>query len=104
MRVDRVGPALPVDFDGARHPVMAIACPSCGAGINAYCKRPSGHQGPLVGFHAARRALAAQRLAALAGQPAATGKVGASAAGAATVPEKPDEAETNRGARLKWTL
>lgn len=102
MSVDRVGPALPVAFDGARHPVMAIACPSCGAGINAYCKRPSGHQGPLVGFHAARRALAAQRLAALAGQPAATGKVGAPAA--AAVPEKPDETEANRGARLKWTL
>jgi len=31
-----------VDFTAHRHPSMAVACPTCGAG--AWCKRPSGHR------------------------------------------------------------
>ncbi len=42
-----------------RDPVMAVACPTCGAKAGRWCKRPSGHSGPFVAFHAARRNLAA---------------------------------------------
>ena len=38
-----------------KHPAMAVACPSCGATVGHWCKRPSGHSGPMVAFHAARR-------------------------------------------------
>ena len=33
-----------------------VPCPSCGANAGAYCRRPSGHSGPLIQPHAARRA------------------------------------------------
>lgn len=33
----------------------SVACPSCGATAGGWCKRPSGHSGPMVAFHAARR-------------------------------------------------
>lgn len=41
-----------------KHPYMAVACPSCGAKVGGWCKRPSGHSGPMVAFHAARRKVA----------------------------------------------
>jgi hypothetical protein len=41
--------------DNFKHPYMAVACPSCGAKAGGWCKRPSGHSGPFVAFHAARR-------------------------------------------------
>lgn len=40
------------DFTAHRHPVIAVACPTCGAGAGAWCKRPSGHRAQ--GLHAAR--------------------------------------------------
>ena len=44
-------PAMdPTDYD-----IREVACPYCRAGVGAYCKRPSGHQGPFVDPHAARR-------------------------------------------------
>lgn len=43
-----------------RDPVMAVPCPTCGAKAGRWCKRPSGHSGPFVAFHAARRKLAAE--------------------------------------------
>lgn len=33
----------------------SVPCPNCGAKAGRWCKRPSGHSGPFVGFHAARR-------------------------------------------------
>ena len=42
-----------------RDPCFEVPCPSCGARVGAYCKRPSGHAGPLVPFHAARDLAAA---------------------------------------------
>ena len=38
-----------------RSPYLAVPCPSCGAKVGRWCKRPSGHSGPMVAFHAARR-------------------------------------------------
>ena len=38
-----------------KSPIMAVPCPSCGAKVGRWCKRPSGHSGPMVAFHAARR-------------------------------------------------
>ena len=38
-----------------KSPYMAVPCPSCGAKVGRWCKRPSGHSGPMVAFHAARR-------------------------------------------------
>ncbi|WP_246082692.1 zinc finger domain-containing protein [Rubellimicrobium rubrum] len=35
-------PAL--DFTIWAHPVLAVPCPTCGAGVGAWCVRPSGHQ------------------------------------------------------------
>ena len=35
-------------------PCFEVDCPDCGAKKGQYCKRPSGHQGPLIPFHAAR--------------------------------------------------
>lgn len=32
-----------------------VDCPTCGAKAGGWCKRPSGHSGPMVAFHAARR-------------------------------------------------
>jgi len=40
----------PDDYD-----VREVPCPSCGAPTGAYCRRPSGHSGPFVAPHAARR-------------------------------------------------
>lgn len=31
-------------FTRYRHPVLAVACPSCRAKVGAWCKRPSGHK------------------------------------------------------------
>lgn len=45
----------PVTVDPRR-----VACPLCGALAGGWCKRPSGHAGPFVAFHAARRAAAAE--------------------------------------------
>ena len=33
----------------------SVSCPTCGAKEGRRCKRPSGHSGPFVAFHAARR-------------------------------------------------
>lgn len=41
-----------------KSPYMAVDCPACGAKAGRWCKRPSGHSGPMVAFHAARRAAA----------------------------------------------
>ena len=38
-----------------KHPTMVVDCPMCGATVGHWCKRPSGHSGPMVAFHAARR-------------------------------------------------
>ena len=35
-------------------PPFEVTCPQCGAKPGQYCKRPSGHQGPFVDFHAER--------------------------------------------------
>ena len=43
-----------VDFTAFRHPVLAVACPSCHACAGAWCKRPSGHRAS--DFHASRKA------------------------------------------------
>ena len=47
-----------------RSPYMAVACPNCGAKVGGWCKRPSGHSGPMVAFHAARRKAAKEAEAA----------------------------------------
>jgi hypothetical protein len=44
-----------IDFTAYRHPVLAVACPRCNAGVNAHCKRPSGHQGNFVEPHSERK-------------------------------------------------
>jgi len=43
-----------VDFTAFRHPVLAVACPTCQACAGTWCKRPSGHQAS--DFHASRKA------------------------------------------------
>jgi hypothetical protein len=45
-----------VDFTAFRHPVLAVACPSCHARAGAWCKRPSGHRAS--DFHVSRKAKA----------------------------------------------
>ncbi len=45
-----------VDFTAHDLPSMAVACPQCGASVGAYCRRPSGHAGPMVGIHRERHA------------------------------------------------
>jgi hypothetical protein len=47
-----------------RSPYMAVPCPTCGAKVGRWCKRPSGHSGPMVAFHAARRKAAEEAEAA----------------------------------------
>ncbi len=42
------------DFTAHRHPVQAVACPVCRAGVGAYCRRPSGHRAS--DFHRQRKA------------------------------------------------
>jgi hypothetical protein len=44
----RCGHGFPQD------PPFEVTCPACGAGPGQYCKRPSGHSGPFVEFHASR--------------------------------------------------
>lgn len=39
-------------------PILEVECPTCEAGIDARCKRPSGHSGPLVDYHQSRDTLA----------------------------------------------
>jgi len=41
------------DFVAHKHPVLAVACSSCGAAAGASCKRPSGHRAN--DFHADRK-------------------------------------------------
>ena len=41
-----------VDFTAWFHPVAAVACPTCGAGLGRRCMRPSGHAA--AQFHSAR--------------------------------------------------
>ena len=43
-------PAL--DFTIWAHPVLAVPCPTCGAGVGARCVRPSGHES--LNLHALR--------------------------------------------------
>ena len=45
-----------VDFTAYRHPVLAVACPTCGAKRGVWCRRPSGHKASHL--HRARGALA----------------------------------------------
>ena len=33
-----------IDFTTWSHPVLAVACPSCGRRAGALCRRPSGHK------------------------------------------------------------
>lgn len=42
-----------VDFTAHRHPVQAVACPTCKAKVGTYCKRPSGHKA--MNYHQARK-------------------------------------------------
>ncbi len=49
------------------HPYAQVDCPTCRATVGHWCKRPSGHSGPMVEFHAARRKLAEEQVAAEAG-------------------------------------
>lgn len=58
-----------VDFTAFRHPVLAVACPTCRARVGAWCKRPSGHRASH--FHAARKA-EADRVWELQGDPPIT--------------------------------
>ncbi|SFY43283.1 hypothetical protein SAMN04244548_04648 [Paracoccus pantotrophus] len=32
------------DFTAFRHPLLAVACPACGAAAGTWCRRPSGHR------------------------------------------------------------
>lgn len=75
MRTNAVGPVRSIDLDGARHPVMAVACPSCGARVNVPCKRPPVRQGPAFDFHDARKALAAQGRGTSIGKVYRTGRI-----------------------------
>ena len=63
---DRAGK---VDFTAFRHPVLAVACPTCRARAGAWCKRPSGHRAS--DFHASRKA-EADRVWELQGDPPIT--------------------------------
>jgi predicted RNA-binding Zn-ribbon protein involved in translation (DUF1610 family) len=45
-----------------RDPDLEVPCPVCGAGVGQRCRRPSGHSGPFVGFHAERDILAMETL------------------------------------------
>lgn len=48
------GPA-PETFDP-----RTVPCPQCAAPAGSYCRRPSGHTGPFVEYHRARRQLPAR--------------------------------------------
>ncbi len=58
-----------VDFTAFRHPVLAVACPTCRARAGAWCKRPSGHRAS--DLHASRKA-EADRVWELQGDPPIT--------------------------------
>ncbi len=45
-----------IDFLTHKHPVLAVACPSCRATVGHWCKRPSGHKA--TELHADRGTLA----------------------------------------------
>lgn len=53
---DSFGDRPAVDFTAYRHPVLAVPCPTCRAGVGAWCKRPSGHRA--ADLHDARGAAA----------------------------------------------
>lgn len=42
------------DFTSHCHPVLAVPCPTCRAGIGTWCRRPSGHKA--ADLHGDRRA------------------------------------------------
>ena len=42
------------DFTAWSHPVLAVACPSCGRRAGVMCRRPSGHKA--ADFHARSKA------------------------------------------------
>ena len=42
------------NFTAHEHPVLAVACPTCGAKASTWCRRPSCHMAS--DLHAARRA------------------------------------------------
>ena len=44
------------DFNAHRHPVLAVACPTCHAAVGVWCKRPSGHRA--TDLHAGRKCAA----------------------------------------------
>lgn len=44
------------DFTAHRHPVLAVACPTCRAKAGTWCVRPSEHSA--CGLHVTRRTLA----------------------------------------------
>jgi hypothetical protein len=41
-------------------PTFEVKCPVCNAPPGQYCRRPSGHSGPFVAFHAERDLVAAR--------------------------------------------
>ena len=43
-----------IDFTAWSHPVLAVACPSCGRRAGVMCRRPSGHKA--ADFHARSKA------------------------------------------------
>lgn len=42
------------DLDPTIYDPREVPCPYCGAKATGWCKRPSGHSGPFVRFHADR--------------------------------------------------
>jgi hypothetical protein len=57
--VPSVKPGKPINCNscGYQHPQdppFSVKCPECHASPGTYCKRPSGHSGPFVAFHAER--------------------------------------------------
>ncbi len=46
--------SVSVDFTAYRHPVLAVACPTCHARAGTMCRRPSGHRAS--DFHKDRKA------------------------------------------------
>lgn len=57
--VAKTKPGQPTDCNGCGHlfkqdPIYFVDCPVCHAKAGTYCKRPSGHAGPLINFHAER--------------------------------------------------
>lgn len=46
------------DHEFKQDPPFEVECPVCKAKPGTYCKRPSGHTGPFVNFHAERDVLA----------------------------------------------